>query len=62
MNWIKDNQKMTVLFIVSFLLLLNIILVATGIKTSEPVEAALVILFTLGVKEWLDGQPDNSQQ
>lgn len=52
------TPKFIVFSIIGLLLLIQITLVAVEVPTSEPVEAALIILFTLGVKEWLDGKPD----
>ena len=54
---ILDN-KFIVFLIIAGILLLQVVLKAFDIDTDPDIKQSMIILFTLGVKEWIDGKLD----
>lgn len=50
------DNKFIVFLIISGILLLQVIFKSFGVETDPDIKQSMIILFTLGVKEWIDGK------
>ena len=60
MSWLIDNKRYAVLLLVVLLTIIEMGLVAFGLPTIEGFDTAIIVLLTLGVKEFIDGTPDKT--
>ena len=52
------DNKFIVFLIIAGILFLQVVLKAFNVETDPDIKQSMIILFTLGVKEWIDGKID----